>query len=391
MITEDGRITKLIRAFQWLPSYAWQCVTKRGLERPAHLILALADHFEPAIQPAAPSSYADLSVQAQRLDSWYKRFPKLVDDWRDAEGFPFRHTYFYPAEQYDKHIIEGLVEHCRAGWGEIEVHLHHGVERPDTAEQTRKVLLEFRDILADYGCLSYWEGQGPPRYAFVHGNWALGNCLGGRHCGVDNELEILAETGCYADFTLPAAPSPAQVSKINAVYECVLPLNHRAPHRRGRDLRRGCQPHTFPIIISGPLGVNFARRINGWAIPCIENGAVTTQYPASIERLRYWCRAGIGIEGCPDWLFVKLHCHGMDPRDEVAMLGEPMRQFLRDLLEWSEESPKCCIHFVTAREMVNIALAACDGKSGNPGEYRDYKLRTASRGGMRLTKPVEVA
>ena len=34
-----------------------------------------------------------------------------------------------------------------------------------------------------------------------------------------------------------------------------------------------------------------------------------------------------------------------------------------------------CVHFVTAREMVNIALAACDGNSGNPGKYRDYRFQ----------------
>jgi hypothetical protein len=33
------------------------------------------------------------------------------------------------------------------------------------------------------------------------------------------------------------------------------------------------------------------------------------------------------------------------------------------------------VHFVTAREMVNIVLAACDGLGGNPGEYRDYRLK----------------
>jgi hypothetical protein len=30
---------------------------------------------------------------------------------------------------------------------------------------------------------------------------------------------------------------------------------------------------------------------------------------------------------------------------------------------------------VTTREMVNIALAACDGKEGNPGHYRDYRFK----------------
>lgn len=350
------------------------------MERPAHLILALADHFEPSINPGVPGSYVDIGEQERRLAHWCREFPKLVDGWRDADGFPFRHTYFYPAEQYHKIIIEQLAEHCRAGWGEIEVHLHHGVERPDSAKQTRQVLIEFRDALAAHGCLSYWEEKGPPRYAFVHGNWALGNSLGGQYCGVDNELEILAETGCYADFTLPSAPSPAQVSKINAIYECAGSLSQRTPHRKGWNLRSGRPPQTFPIIVSGPLGINFRRRINGWAIPCIENSAVTTQNPPTLDRLRYWCHAGIGVEGCPDFLFVKLHCHGMDPRDEAAMLGNPMRQFLRNLLEWSEESPKCRIHFVTAREMVNMALAACDGRGGNPGEYRDYKLCIGCRG-----------
>jgi len=30
---------------------------------------------------------------------------------------------------------------------------------------------------------------------------------------------------------------------------------------------------------------------------------------------------------------------------------------------------------VTAREMANVILAACDGKEGDPGEYRDYRFR----------------
>ena len=33
------------------------------------------------------------------------------------------------------------------------------------------------------------------------------------------------------------------------------------------------------------------------------------------------------------------------------------------------------LHFVTAREMANIIFAACDGKDGNPGDYRDYRFK----------------
>jgi hypothetical protein len=83
----------------------------------------------------------------------------------------------------------------------------------------------------------------------------------------------------------------------------------------------------------------------------------------------------VTVKGRPDWLFIKLHCHGMDPRDEAAMFGAPMRTFIEELLAGgsSEESYK--VHFVTAREMVNMALAACDGMAGEPGAFRDYRLK----------------
>jgi hypothetical protein len=372
----SGRLTKGLRSLRWVPTYGWQRITRRlPVVCQTHLMIGLADHCEPSILPDDPTGFADRPEQERRVERWCQEYPNVMDAWRDAEGYPFRHTYFYPAEQYDKALIDRLAEHCRAGWGEMEVHLHHGIRTPDTGENTRRVLLDFRNALAAHGCLSRWDGTGEPRFAFVHGNWALANSDSGRCCGVDEEMQILAETGCYADFTLPAAPHPAQVAKINALYECALPLTKRAPHRRGYRLRRGRAPETFPVIIQGPLGLNFSRRIRGWRIPCLENGALTTAYPPSMERLRLWQQAGIAVQGRPDWLFIKLHCHGMDPRDEAAMVGAPMRAFLRDLTTEARASGGYRVHFVTAREMVNIILAACDGREGNPGDYRDYRLK----------------
>ena len=90
--------------------------------------------------------------------------------------------------------------------------------------------------------------------------------------------------------------------------------------------------------------------------------------------MKLWKRAAISVEGRPDWLFIKLHCHGMDPRHEEATLGSAMQEFVRELTGGAEERSEV-LHFVSAREMVNIILAACDGKEGNPGEYRDYQLK----------------
>jgi len=93
-----------------------------------------------------------------------------------------------------------------------------------------------------------------------------------------------------------------------------------------------------------------------------------------MDRLRLWRQAAISVQGCPSWVFIKLHCHGMDPRDTPALLGHPMQQFLKSLTENSARDGHL-VHFVTAREMTNILLAACDGREGNPGSFRDYRLR----------------
>ena len=69
----------------------------------------------------------------------------------------------------------------------------------------------------------------------------------------------------------------------------------------------------------------------------------------------------------------------MDPTQQDAVVGAPMREFLRELVEGAEQRSEI-LHFVSAREMVNIILAACDGREGNPGEFRDYSLkRTRTR------------
>jgi hypothetical protein len=342
---------------------------------PAHLIFALADHFEPAIDPTDGHSRVPRAEQLHRLETWTHEYPKVVDRWRDHDGRPFAHTYFYPAEQYDEELVGMLVDHCHAGWGEIEVHLHHGMHEPDTPENTRRVLTEFRDRLAfQHGCLSAATGSRQPRYAFVHGNFALANSAGGRFCGVDSEMQILAETGCYADFTLPSGFwHPAQTAKTNSIYECKLPLEQRAPHRQGRDLSVGRPPTTFPLMVQGPLVADIGGSLRR-AAPVLENGAVTGSAPMTLHRLHLWKQANVHVAGRPDWIFIKLHCHAMDPTQQEAVVGRTFRQFLQELVCGASER-KETLHFVTARELTNILLAACDGREGNPSDYRDYHLK----------------
>ena len=62
------------------------------------------------------------------------------------------------------------------------------------------------------------------------------------------------------------------------------------------------------------------------------------------------------------------------------MFGPFINAFLGDLITAAKQQFDCHLHFVTAREMVNIMLAACDGREGRPSDYVDYRLHPITRG-----------
>jgi hypothetical protein len=374
-----GLFRKLSWSLPWLARYPfWRAgaAARRALEDggPVHLVVVVANHFEPSWSERG--GLLPLDEQRRRLDRWCEVARATGEAVRDVDGTPFRHTNFYPAEQYYRPILDTMAELQRQGFGEVEVHLHHGVEAPDTEANLRRALVEFRDLLAEeHRCLSLEDGDAQPKYAFVHGNLALANSSGGRFCGVDAEMRVLAETGCYADMTLPAVPLEPQVPRINAVYECGRPLEEPVPHRTGPSLRVGRQPR-LPVIFTGPLVFNWTRRVKGLPVPRTDDGVLAANYPTDFARLERWARARVSVRGRPEWVFVKLYCHGFFTHDQSACIGEGARRFWSEALEESERTGRYRIHFASAREAFNIAAAAVDGREGDPHRYRDYRLRS---------------
>ncbi|HKQ79267.1 MAG TPA: hypothetical protein VJ810_36565 [Blastocatellia bacterium] len=382
---EPSYFEKLKWSLPWLSRYPiWRAgeLTRRtfgaiSVAGAAHLILVVANHFEPAWDEKY--GMVDLATQLSRVEEWCDQARAIGMAARDSDGTPFRHTYFYPGEQYHRPLLDRLAKLEADGFGEVEIHLHHGMERPDTAENLQRSLEEFRDTLAEeHQCLSRLDGEGQPRYAFVHGNLALANSMGGRCCGVDSEMRILADTGCYADLTLPAAPLQPQTPRINALYQCGRPLNERMPHWTGKNLRVGAEV-TLPILLTGPLVFDWSRRRSGLPAPRIDDGVVKTGYPITPMRLRRWRGAGISVSGRPEWIFIKLYCHGFFTNDQAVTIGEPALRFLQETLEQVDRDGRLKVHFATAREAFNIALAAVDGRSGEPNQYRNYRLRPIRR------------
>lgn len=357
---------------RWLLPHLVQSLQFRG-PRPGqdiHLILCIADHFEPWVGGAT----AD--VARARTRRWVREYPLLFDRFRDSDGKPPQHTFFYPLEDYDPEHIEMLAELCRAGFGEVEVHLHHD---HDTAVNLRRRLLDYRELLArKHGLLARDRTTGAAQYAFVHGNWALDNSRpDGRWCGVNNELEVLRETGCYADFTLPSAPGPAQTRKINSIYYAAGKAGCCNSHDRGHDVGHGPPPARSLLLLQGPLLLDWGRRKLG-LLPRIENGCLQGSQPPSFRRLHLWLKAGVQVPTRPDWFFVKLHTHGAAEANARVLLDEPMQRFHQALAEKAASDPHFHFHYATAREAYNLAKAAEAGWTGSVAAARDYQLLTES-------------
>ncbi len=389
-----GFILKLRWSLPWLTRYPmWRLreAVRRSTEvtGPKHFIFVVANHFEPGWNERGLT--LDWKTVLSRVENWCERARSLGDAFRDCDGKAFRHTYFYPIEQYHSRVLDKLAELQMDGFGDVEMHLHHGVERPDNEANLRKTLQDLRDILAEeHRLLSRRKDDPSPMYAFVHGNLALANSAGGRFCGVDSEMEVLAETGCYADFTLPSWPDESQVGHINAIYQCSRPLHERSPHSNGKDLCIGERP-VLPILFTGPLVFDWRRRICGLPIPRVDGGALASNYIPSVERFDRWRSADISVKGRPEWVFIKLYCHGFFPSDQETLLGEPIRRFLGELLEMADQNDQCTMRFTTAREAFNIVMAAVEGHGGDPGLYRDYWLRPIMNAGMEQTYREEIA
>jgi len=353
---------------KWLPAYLRHAFgeRRRGSRDPAasgkrHLLFALCDHFEP-LWKRPPKDVAQ-----GRVERWTQNYPQLAAEFRDADGRPPRHSFFFPGEEYAPAYLEGLAKLAARGFGEVELHLHHD---NDTAQNLRQDVARYLGLFAEHGHLT--RQQGRLRYAFIHGNWCLANARGdGRWCGVDAELPLLFETGCYADFTFPAVPDESQPGVVNQIYWPIGNLSARRAYETGRRAEVGQSYDDRILMIEGPLALVLrpARRFVR-----IENADITGKSPGSLDRVRIWVDQNIQVAGRPEWVFVKVHTHGAQEAHADALLGGGARA-LHQALGVYNDGASWSLHYVTAREMYNVAMAAMAGQTGDPSDYFDYVLK----------------
>lgn len=330
----------------WLPGLARSWITADRARETTHVWLMIGDHFEPLWQ--RPS----LDVARARVSSWRTRWPQIADRHRDAYGRSPRYTFFYPAEEYREELVEPLAEMTRAGIADVEVHLHHDGEG---VADFRERITDFVTRLRNHHGLVH-DRNARPAFGFIHGNWALDNSHpDGRYCGLNNELTLLQELGCYADFTLPAAPSPCQTRIVNSIYWAVDDPARPKSHDWGTLVRAGAGRGEGLLMVQGPLTIRRHRR-KRW-MPSVECGELSRVDPPTSARVSRWLAAAPRIG---NHQFVKLHTHGAQEPILEALLGGGL-DVLFDSIADACKVRNVRLGYVSAWELANIVESLAMG------------------------------
>jgi len=331
----------------WLGSYLIWKFSRLFRRRPAnrHVYFCFADHYEPY------GGGSDKSRAQQRVRQWTDQYPRVAARHQDSFGNHPKHTFFYPAEEYDPELIDQLKGLSAKGMGDVEVHLHHD---NDTADNFRSVINQYVHTLHErHGLLRKDPITGRIIYCFIHGNWALDNSRpDGRWCGVDNEIDILVETGCYADMTMPSAPSDTQTRKINSIYFSRGQPGHRKSHDSGRDAGIGDwgEPGEL-LLIQGPLTLNWKEAKLG-IIPKIESAELSHDAPPTPHRVRLWADCGICVKGAEEHVFIKIHTHGATEKSmQMLFANDGFEHLWSELERQYRRGDGNTLRYVTAWEM----------------------------------------
>lgn len=295
-----GRLTR--HSHRWLPGWAWSRLRRLGAAPPRHVWLVVADHYEPRWKGA------DDATALNRVALWRKAWPMIAARHADSDGRAPVYSFFYPQEEYAHALVEPLAEMTRQGIADVEVHIHHDNEGESAFVDKMSGFL--RCLSEQHGLLRRRDGK--LAFGFIHGNWALDNSRpDGRWCGLDNEITLLRDLGCYADFTLPAADSPCQAGLVNAIYRVTDDPRRPRSHAHGVHVKPGLPAIGDLTLVTGPLGPRMQK-------PRIESGELAGYALPAPHRARFWLQVAPRVG---DHAFVKLFGHGAQERNSGPLLG----------------------------------------------------------------------
>jgi hypothetical protein len=329
--------------------------------RPAkRLWVALTDHYEPM------GGEVSLATGLARVAAWQRRWPAIAETAPpDSAGNPPCFTMFYPQEEYRREVLDAITTLCGHGSADVEVHLHHD---HDTAAAFTRKIRDFTARLREVHGLLH-EHRGSKVFGFIHGNWALDNARpDGRWCGVSGELQLLRDLGCYADFTMPAIPSPAQSRIVNQIYWTTGDPARPRGFDQGIEATVGGGRRGDLLMITGPLGLRFRERL----LPRIEMGELAANDVPTPYRVERWLALAPRIG---DDIFLKLYGHGAREDNAEALLGGADKpNTLGPMFRWIHEAAQHAsleLHWVSAFGMFQAVDALIQPAQARDGSSPD--------------------
>lgn len=327
----------------WFGGYLKSVLRARKQGPPKRVWLSITDHYEPLWNRASDE------LGRERVALWSTHWRRIAARYADSAGRHPKYSFFYPEDEYAPHFLDPLAEMTREGIADVEIHIHHNGEGEQNFLDRMTGFIE--TLQRRHGLLHKLDGK--PVFGFIHGNWCLDNSRpDGLWCGLNNEIRLLRDLGCYADFTLPSAPSPTQTRMVNTIYWATDDPQRPKSHDTGVPVVPGGQREGDLLMIQGPLALNWGE--SGRVVPRLENGELAGNFHPTAERVRLWFDYGprIGQD-----LFIKLYTHGTQENNSRALL---LNNQLGQCFELAQAEARRCgaaLYFASAWEMAQAVQA----------------------------------
>ena len=172
---------------------------------------------------------------------------------------------------------------------------------------------------------------------------------------------------------MPSAPSDTQTRKVNSIYYAVDDPKRPKSHDKGIDATVGVRGEGL-LMVQGPLGLDWRRRKFG-IFPGIENGGLMGNHGPTMERISLWADERIHVTGRPEWSFVKVYTHGAQEHVMDMLFDDGGFDSLFSGIEMIAIERKIRLHYVSAREMVNVITAAETGTTEYAPSLRESPYR----------------
>jgi hypothetical protein len=346
--------------FRWLVSYLKTpphviFKTDKAIpESPVDIYIALCDHYRPF------TGNVSQEIAELRVVTWCREYDRIARQHVDSSGNHPIHTIFYSESDYNPYFIDTIGRCCRNGITDVEILLDHN---RDTSANFKRKIEEYRDVLFHHHGLLRKDKYGKIIFGFIHGNWALDNARpDGKWCGVRDEVSILKETGCYADFTYPSAPDITQPPIINSIYFTSPCHKKYVPHESGTALKCGSWNYNDLLCIQGPLVIQTDAIFH---LPVkIDRGEISYRNPFSRKRMDEWILRAPRIKGNSTSIFIKLYTVGMVDQAIRYLFSENGLHQLWSILEQNyDDGEHFRIHYVSAWSMYNKIHQLCVEKA----------------------------